>query len=164
MARPLTGTSIVCGVRDWADVATAEVAVWLASALGLELTLVHVVPRPAGPGWRPPGPDVGPFEPPWDDVAAYRLLDAVAAAVGATPETHVAYGPAGRTLGREAVERDAAALVIGASRYGPVGRALTGSASTHLLRRSRRPLLVCPALQRPPLWPPVSAVSASGSW
>jgi nucleotide-binding universal stress UspA family protein len=148
----LGGTSVVCGVRDWADVATAEVAAWLAFELGLELALVCIVP---------PGPDDGPFEPPWDDVAAYHLLDGVAATVGAAPKTHVAYGAPGPSLAREAIERNAAALVIGAPRYGLVGSTLTGSASIHLLRRTRRPLMVCPALQRPPLLP---SVSASGSW
>ena len=142
---------IVCGVRDWADVATVEVAASLALALGRELTLIHVLPAS---GWRAPAPGAGLLEPPWDDDAAYRLLDAVAAAAGAVTATRVvAYGPPGRTLAREAAERDAAALVIGGPTYGLVGSALTGSASTHLLYRAPGPLVVCP-----------SAGSASGSW
>lgn len=164
----LGGIEVICGVRDWADVATAEVAVLLARALRLELTLIHVLPVAAGSGWRATAPDVGLLARPWDDHAAHRLLEAVATAVGAAPATRVAYGPAGQTLAREAAERDAAILVIGAPLYGVVGSTLTGSASTHLLRRTRRPLLVCPAPQRASddasLWPPVSAGSASGSW
>ncbi len=144
----LGGAEVVCGIRDWADVATAEVGASLALGLGLELTLVHVLPTPVGSGWRAPVPDVGLFEPPWDDIAADRLLDAVGQAVAAAPARRVAHGPAGRTLAHEAAERDAAILVIGAPRYGRVGSALTGSASTWLLRRTARPLVVCPTHQR----------------
>ena len=154
----LGGIEVICGIRDWADVATAQVAVTLALALRLELTLIHVLPAPATV------PNVGLLDPPSDDYAAFRLLAAVATAVGAAPATRVAYGHPGQTLAREAAERDAAILVIGAPLYGLVGSALTGSTSTHLLRRTRRPLVVCPAPQRrpcdPPPWP---SVSASGS-
>jgi nucleotide-binding universal stress UspA family protein len=155
----LGGAEIVCGIRDWADVSTAQVAVSLARALRLDLTLTHVVSA-ASPG-------VGPIDPPWDDDAARRLLDAVAAAVGVTPATRVRYGPPGQTLEREASEREAAILVIGAPVYGRVGSALAGSASTHLLHRTRRPLAVCPRVQslsyQPPSWPPIPAGSARAS-
>lgn len=160
----LGGREVLCGVRDWADVAAAEVAARLAQALGLELTLVHVLP--AGSGWRESGGGV--LDLPCDDDGAHGLLEAVARAVDAEPATHVVYGPAGPALAREAVARDTALLVIGPPSYGRVGSMLNGSASTHLLRRTRRPLLVCPPVQRrsadSPLWPPLSTGSASGSW
>jgi nucleotide-binding universal stress UspA family protein len=134
---------IVCGIRDWADVAAAEVAARVASALGLRLVLVHVLPAQGAPE-----PGGGVLERPWDDDSAHRLLEAVAGAVGAEAATRVSYGPPGQALAREA----AALLVIGRPSRGLVGSMLTGSATTHLLRRSRRPLLVCSALQAP-LWP-----------
>jgi nucleotide-binding universal stress UspA family protein len=155
--RPLEGTTVVCGIRDWADVATAEVAVSLALPLGLELTLVHVL---AGPGRGSASSVLGP---PGDEEDAHRLLESVASAVGAAPTTRVAHGPAAQTLARLAAEHGAAALVIGAPVYGVVGSALAGSAASHLLRRTRRPLVVCPAAQRA-AWPPVPAGSSSGSW
>jgi nucleotide-binding universal stress UspA family protein len=164
----LGGREVLCGVRDWADVTAAAVAARLAPALGLSITLIHVLPKPAGSGWKECTTRTGLLDLPWDDGTAQRLLDAVATAVGATPATRVAYGPPGQILAREAVARDAALLVIGPPSYGRAGSMLMGSASSHLLRRSRRPLLVCPAIQRrpddAPLWPPVSTGPTSGSW
>jgi nucleotide-binding universal stress UspA family protein len=160
-ATRFSGREVVCGVRDWADVAAAEFAARLAHALGLELTLIHVLPARAS--WTESGPGDGVLNRPWDDAGAHRLLDAVATAVGAAADRCVAYGAAGQTLAREAAERDAALLVIGPPSRGVVGSALAGSASAHLVRHTGRPLIVCPAPQcRPEAalpWPPLAATA-----
>jgi nucleotide-binding universal stress UspA family protein len=142
----LGGREVLCGVRDWADVAASEVAACLARGLGLRLRLIHVLPTAAGTVWREPTPWAGLLDRPPDDGAAHRLLEAVAINVDAASETCVAYGPAGRTLAREAAAREAALLVIGSPSYGRAGSMLLTSASTHLLHRTRRPLLVCPTI------------------
>ena len=134
---------MICGVRDWADIPAAAVATRLAHALGLPLTLLHVLPnavgRSAGPA--PQAPELR--DSPWDHDAAERLLGVVAETVGATASLQVARGHAGRLLAREAESSDAGLLVVGAPSYGPLGAALTGSATAQLMRRSPRPVVVC---------------------
>ena len=139
----LGGSEVICGVRDWADVTTAAVANRLASALGLPLLLMHVLPPAAGRGEAPSGPPLVAFERPWDHETAYRLLDLVADAVGGTPSLRVEPGSAGRRLAQEATAREAGLLVVGPPARGRLGAALTGSVSTHLMRRSQRPLVIC---------------------
>ncbi len=141
----LGGGEVICGVRDWADVATAAEANRLAHALGLRLVLMHVLPPTAGHG-EPPS---GMFERPWGHEAAYRLLDVVAEAVGGAPTLRVEHGAAGPRLAQEAAADEAGFLVVGAPTRGRLAAALTGSASSHLMRRSPRPLLVCSGLPRP---------------
>jgi nucleotide-binding universal stress UspA family protein len=139
----LGGASVLCGVRDWADVDTATVAARLARALGLPLTLTHVL-SPVG------APDPGLFGRPWDDESAHRLLDAVAGAVHAAAARRVVSGAAGPVLAREAAAAQAGMLVVGAPLRGRLGAALSGSASGYLMRHTRRPLIVCRTGLRPP--------------
>jgi nucleotide-binding universal stress UspA family protein len=135
----LGGSSVVCGVRDWADVDTAAVAARLAGALDLPLTMTHVLPPAAGCDPTVPGVPGRP----WDDEAAHRLLDAVATAVGAPASRRVVQGPAGPVLAREAEAAHAGMLVVGGPVRGRLGATLTGSASSYLMRHSERPLVVC---------------------
>jgi nucleotide-binding universal stress UspA family protein len=140
---------VVCGVRDWADVSTAGVAARLARGLGLPLTLTHVLPAAVG---HREAPATGVLDRPWDHDAALSLLEAVAAAVGGAASLRVLHGTAGRQLAQEAEAAEAAFLVVGASTRRRLGALLTGSTSTYLVSRSRRPLVVCRA-QAVPLWP-----------
>ncbi|MGI8624921.1 MAG: universal stress protein [Solirubrobacteraceae bacterium] len=54
------------------------------------------------------------------------------------------HGTPGAVVDAFAVERDADLVVLGSRGYGPLRRALLGSASGHLLRHSDRPVLVLP--------------------
>jgi nucleotide-binding universal stress UspA family protein len=137
----LGGSQVICGVRDWADVATATVATRFAGALGLPLLLMHVLPPAAGRGEALSASPL--LERPWDHDTAYRLLELVADAVGGTPSLRVEPGTAARRLAHEAMARKAGLLVVGAPARGRLGAALTGSVSAHLMRRSQRPLVVC---------------------
>ena len=152
--RRLGGAEVLCGVRDWADAGTADLAVRWARALGLQLALIHVLPKAHDPG----GSAAPLLDRPADHDAAHRLLDAIATAVSAADATwHVACGSARHVLAAEATAREAALLVIGAPTHGRVGGALNASPSTHLIHHTPRPLLVCPTSQRPStdraLWP-----------
>jgi nucleotide-binding universal stress UspA family protein len=139
----LGGAAVICGVRDWADVAAAAVATRLARALGLPLTLVHVLPNAVGRGATPSRPSPFDLDRPWDYDAAQRLLEVVAETVGATASLRVERGHAGRLLAREAAIADAGLLVVGAPSHGRLGAALAGSATAHLMRRCLRPVVVC---------------------
>jgi len=137
----LGGSEVICGVRDWADVATASIATGLAGALDLALTLVHVLPTAVGP--REASASPGVLDRPWDHESAQRLLEVVASAVGGTPSLRVEHGIAGRRLAHEATAADAGLLVVGPPTRGRLEAALSGSASSHLIHRCRRPLVVC---------------------
>lgn len=139
----LGGSNVICGVRDWADVATATVADRLAGALGLPLLLMHILPPAAGHGEARSATPLLALERPWDHEAAYRLLELVANAVGSTPSLRVESGTAGRRLAQEATAREAGLLVVGAPARGRLGAALTGSVSAHLMSRCQRPLVIC---------------------
>jgi nucleotide-binding universal stress UspA family protein len=152
----LGGAEVLCGVRDRADVATAAVAGRLAAGIGLPLTLLHVLPN--GPAVTGPGL----LDRPGDHDGAERMLDAVARTVPETSRRQVAYGSAAHVLTREAAAREVALLVIGGPAYGRLGAALTGSAASHLLHRTCRPLVVCPGQRS--AWPVLVADSAWGSW
>jgi nucleotide-binding universal stress UspA family protein len=54
------------------------------------------------------------------------------------------HGAAGAVIDAFAAERDADLVVLGSRGYGPLHRALLGSASGHLLRHADRPVLVVP--------------------
>jgi nucleotide-binding universal stress UspA family protein len=110
-------------------------------------------PAVAGPGL---------LDRPGDHDGAERMLDAVARAVPSASRRLVAYGSAAHVLMREAEAREAALLVISAPAYGRLGTALTGSAGSHLLHRTSRPLVVC-AGQRS-AWPVLAADSVWGAW
>jgi nucleotide-binding universal stress UspA family protein len=149
----LGGAAVICAVRDWADVATAGVAARLAGELGLPLTLTHVLPTAIG---RRDGPAAGVLDRPWDHDAADQLLAAVSEAVGGASSLRVIRGTAGRLLAQQAEAAGAALLVVGAPTCRRIGAVMTGSASTYLLGRSRRPLVVCRGAQAP-LWPVLPA-------
>ena len=106
---------------------------------------MHVLPPAAGEGESPSGM----FERPSGHEAAHRLLDVVAEAVGGAPTLRVERGTAGPRLAQEAAAAEAGFLVVGAPTRGRLAAALTGSASSHLMRRSPLPLLVCSRLPRP---------------
>jgi nucleotide-binding universal stress UspA family protein len=143
----LGGREVICGVRDWADVATATVATRFAAALDLPLQLMHILPPAGGRGETL---SVA-LERPWDHETAYRLLEVVAEAVGGTPSLRVEAGTAGRRLAHEARAREAGLLVVGPPTRGRLTAAITGSASTHLMHRSQRPLVVCCGVAVPTL-------------
>ena len=145
----LGGRKVICGVRDWADVATATAAHRFADALGLPLLLMHILPPAAGRGEAPSTLPL--VARPWDHDAAYRLLEAVAETVGGAPTLSVELGSAGRRLAREAAAGEAGLVVVGAPTRGRLGAALTGSASAHLMRRSQRPLVICRGAAAPGL-------------
>ncbi len=134
-AAPAGARSVLCGVRDERDIASAQVAARLASALRLRLTLVHVA-----------------HGPPEDRGVTYewgrRLLERVArpltATLGCDVETHVVEGSPGPQLERIAAASDAALIALGTAKRRPFDAALGRAASRHLIAHGTRPVLCCP--------------------
>lgn len=147
----LTGSrSIVCGVRDRADIHCAAAAGALADALDLQLVLVHVcdTARPTTVGSLfMPGTALTETTPE-AHATARELLGSVACLAGRTAPgagcPRVLEGPAPQCLDRAGRDERAALVAVSASRRGPVASALFGSSARHLSRRADRPVLICP--------------------
>ena len=139
----LGGREVICGVRDWADVATATVARRLAGALGLPLLLMHILPPAAGrdEARRDHAGRARASLGPRDRVSAARARRGRCRRHAVPAWSNRGPPVAGwRTRRRLA---SAGLLVVGAPTRGRLGAALTGSASAHLMRRSQRPLVIC---------------------
>jgi nucleotide-binding universal stress UspA family protein len=156
--------SIVCGVRDLADVSCVVAAGALADALDLQLVLVHVCEqtqlRTVGPVLVPPA--VPAEATPQDRANARELLSDVAKKAGrAAPGTacpRVLEGPPGHLLCASGRDHRAAMIALTATRHRPLVNALLGSAARHVIRHADRPVLVCPR----DLDPALGLVSPSG--
>jgi nucleotide-binding universal stress UspA family protein len=143
----LGGRCVVCGVRARRDVGTAREAAKIAQRLGLTQTFAHVLPASPPKGVRPP-PDallIGAAE---DAEIAKEMLDDVARSVSVNvpgdQEICVLKGATGFELERLADARHAAIVAVGSSDRSALDAALTGAASRHLMRRARRPVMICP--------------------
>jgi len=144
--------SVVCGVRDDDDAACVAIAGALAEGLDLPLILVHVVPSlalaplalggPAGITAPITGRTVN------DRAAGHETLDGVVRAAGLPrPDTaglRLVRGTPGPTLVATARRDKASLVVVSTSKRGRLQRALLGSAAGYLLRRCKRPVVVCP--------------------
>lgn len=152
---PLAGRSIICGIRDERDRATAHTAARMAGDLGVSLTLAHVLPPPAIPasaaGGAPPASMLRPTTA--EAETALHMLEATARWLAMNTLGDVALrvldGPCGPQLDHLAGTDGAAMLAVGASDRGPLAAALAGAPSRHLLRHGARPIMVCPRPQTP---------------
>ena len=148
-ARPeLRGHSIVCGVHDEADAPAAAIASAMAEALELPLLLIHVLPpfTQIVPGSML-APDVQPViaeDLAWATAMLGRLVRAAGLDGSGATERRVHCGPPGPALAALARSEDAALVVVSASGRRWLLRALRPSVTEHLVRRSDRPVLVCP--------------------
>ncbi len=148
----VTGRIVLCGIEDASDAPAAATAGALADALGRQLVLAHVIPPPAAAA-------PGPIAPPLvrgltveDRALARDMIGSVACAAGLEePATarRVLRGTPGPTLAAVARAHDAALIVVSASVRPLLVRALLGSATRYLARRSDRLLVVCPRDPRP---------------
>jgi len=143
----LAGRCVVAGVRDRRDIGTAHEAARIAQRLGLALTLANVLPASpqAALGPLPDALLIGAAE---DAELAEELLNDVARSISVNvPGDHeicVLKGATGLELECLADARHAAIVAVGSSERSPLDAALTGAASRHLMRRSRRPVMICP--------------------
>jgi nucleotide-binding universal stress UspA family protein len=148
----LQGASVVCGVQDDDDAACVAIAGALAKGLGLPLILVHVVPSLAlarlascaptgitpliaGRTLDDPAADLEPLE---------RVRRAAGIRRPDTAALRLVRGAPGPALAATASREEASLVVVSASERGRLQRALLGSAAGYLLRRCKRPVVVCP--------------------
>jgi nucleotide-binding universal stress UspA family protein len=144
----LPGRTVVCGVRDELDAPAAATAAAVAGALGLALVLVHVLGLgreilPASMA-SPAILSVTPEDVAWSDEMLARVLEAAGLREFDVADRRVECGipgPALVTLGRS---QDAGLVVVSASERPWPLRAVIPSVTGHLVRRSDRPVLVCP--------------------
>jgi nucleotide-binding universal stress UspA family protein len=152
---PVATGGVLCGVRDSADVTVAHTAGRIADGLGLELTLVHVIPPPRLPvsaaGGAPPA--MLPRRAVDEIADAEQMLTAIAGPLSTTVSgrirLRVLEGPVGPQLSLIADLDDAALVTLGASERGALAAALAGAPSRHVLHRGSQPVMVCP---REPAW------------
>jgi nucleotide-binding universal stress UspA family protein len=143
----LGGRCVVCGVRARRDVGTAREAAKIAQRLGLTQTFAHVLPASPPKDVGPPADAllIGAAE---DAEIAKEMLDDVARSVSVNvpgdQEICVLKGATGFELERLADARHAAIVAVGSSDRSALDAALTGAASRHLMRRARRPVMICP--------------------
>jgi nucleotide-binding universal stress UspA family protein len=142
-------TALVCGV-DGSPAAEAGVkfAGTLAAKLELRLHLVHAydpAPLPAvalGPGGvipvRPQELERSSRE------AAWKVLERAGRLAGGDALLRLRLGRPARCLNRYAELFDAALIVIGAPRHGPVASALLGSAAWELATSAVTPIMLVP--------------------
>jgi nucleotide-binding universal stress UspA family protein len=142
------GTHILSGVARDGDADCAEVGAALALALGLRLRLVHATTRAAA---MPPTKThpVELTEPGYaEDRSAlrllYRTLEDITLPVEGRCEVATARGRAGCALAASAAKGDAALVVVGSRRHGPLRTALGGSTARHLVRCGEVPVVVVP--------------------
>ena len=148
----LEGERIVCAVRDGRDGAAVEPAATLAVALGVELTLAHVLP-PGVAGATEPGPVVlhaeGPAMTPERRALRqlHELRDGVLAdhaALRDRCQARLRRGRPAQQLDALCEEERAALIVLGPQRRGPLRVALLGSIARDLARHGTRPIVNCP--------------------
>jgi nucleotide-binding universal stress UspA family protein len=143
----LGGRCVVCGVRARRDIGAAHQAAKIAQRLGLTQTFAHVLPAAPPNGVGPP-PDALLIGAPEDAEIAEEMLDDVARSVSVNvpgdQEICVLKGATGLELERLADARHAAIVAVGSSDRSALDAALTGAASRHLMRRARRPVMICP--------------------
>lgn len=148
----LDGERIVCAVRDGRDGAAVERAATLAVALGVELTLAHVLP-PGVAGATEPGPVVLPAEGPatTPERLVLRQLHALRdgvlarhAALNDRCRVRLRRGRPAQQLDALCEEERAALIVLGPQRRGPMRIALLGSIARDLARHGTRPVVNCP--------------------
>jgi nucleotide-binding universal stress UspA family protein len=147
---PIPAGAIVCGIGGREDIGPARVAARLAQRLHASLTLAHM---PALPAPAVPGTDPGPLTMPGTAMDALGeavpqlFADVEAALPPGPPAVHELRVPGrsrGQELARVAAAANAALIVVGAPRHGPLAGAFTGSAVWELLGRAPAPLIVCP--------------------
>jgi nucleotide-binding universal stress UspA family protein len=144
----LPGRTVVCGVRDEFDAPAAATAAAVGSALGLSLVLVHVL----GLGREILATSIAasaslsatPEDVVWADEMLARVLDAAGLHDVDVADRRVECGIPGPALVALGRAQDAGLIVVSASdRPWPL-RAAVPSVTGHLVRRSDRPVLVCP--------------------
>ena len=150
--RAWRGERILCAVRDDRDAAAVELAATLAEELCLDLTLAHVLPSGVA-GASVPGPVVlhpdGPAMTP-ERLALRQLHQLLESAL--TDHTALREGCRVRLRrGRPAEQLDAlceeeqaALIVLGPQRRGPLRVALLGSVARDLARHGTRPMVTFP--------------------
>ena len=142
--------SVVCavgGVRDLSCVATA--ACW-ARELGRPLLLAHVVPPRRVPATAVGMPHPAVLATNSERLAeGRRMLDEIACAIAPIAPrvcgTRVLSGSVARHLARLADEEEAAFVGVGPPHSISLATGLRRSPATHLLRRARCPVMVCPS-------------------
>jgi nucleotide-binding universal stress UspA family protein len=144
----LPGRTVVCGVRDELDAPAAATAAAVAGALGLAFVLVHVLGlgrEILSASMAPPAMlSVTPEDVVWADGMLARVLDAAGVHDLDVADRRVECGIPGPALVALACAQDVALVVVSASdRPWPL-RAVIPSVTEHLVRRSDRPVLVCP--------------------
>jgi nucleotide-binding universal stress UspA family protein len=142
---------VICAVQDERDLAVCGTAACWSRELDLPLTLAHVVPPrplPITPGGRPPPAGCSAGERIAD---ARAMLDELASTISPSGlrscRTRVRDGDVGAALVRMAAVERAGLVAIGPHAKGSVGSAFKRSTWTHLLRRARCPVMVCPSLE-----------------
>jgi nucleotide-binding universal stress UspA family protein len=158
---PIAGTSLLCAVRDQRDLACAATAACWARQLDTTLTLARVIePAPMQPGVAIAAPPPVLPSTPGDRAAeaieaVIRLALDIAAVGPHEMGTRVAFGTPHRQLRELAEGESACMIVVGPRRRGRLREAVGGSPTGRLLRRARRPVMVCPH--------PDSALAAEGT-
>jgi nucleotide-binding universal stress UspA family protein len=164
----VTGRIVLCGIEDESDAPAAATAGALADALGRQLVLAHVMPPPAAVAPGPIVPSLVRGLTVEDRALARDRIGSVACAAGLEEPAaarRVLRGPPGPTLAAVARAHDAALVVVSASVRPLLVRALLGSATRYLARRSDRLLVVCPRDPRPAMrLREVLAPSPTHSW
>jgi len=142
--------AVICAVRDARDLACAATAACWARELGRPLLLTHVVPPrrvPATAVGMPPPAVLAPASERLAD--GRRMLDEIACAIAPIAPricgTRVLAGAVGPRLARLTTAQEAAFVAVGPPRSVSLASAFTRSPATHLLRRSRCPVMVCPS-------------------
>jgi nucleotide-binding universal stress UspA family protein len=144
----LPGRTVVCGVRDELDAPAAATAAAVASALGLVLVVAHVL----GLGGEilptsiaaPASLSVTPEDITCADAMLTRALDAAGLHDFDIADRRVECGIPGPALVALGRAQDAGLVVVSASARPWPLRAVIPSVTGHLVRRSDRPVLVCP--------------------
>ena len=142
--------SVVCAVRGARDLPSAATAACWARELGRGLLLAHIVPPRRLPATAVGMPHPAVLATDSERLAGgRRMVDEIASAIAPVAPrvcgTRVLAGAVGRQLTRLAAAEDAAFVVVGRPRSVSLASAFRRSPATHLLRRSRCPVIVCPS-------------------
>ena len=142
---------VVSAVRDEGDLAAVATAACWARDLDLELTLAHVLPPqrlPVAAGIGPPPAGLA-YDAADLAASARGMLDEIASMIApsapAVCRTRLLDGPVGRELARLAFIEAPALIAVGPLRHGSLAGAFVRSPTTHLLRHSPCPVMVCPS-------------------